>query len=303
MFKDTYLQPHLPDDVLDFAIVLDLARDFIPEAQEVTAVDESGGEARTYAIDDDIILKTQRPHRLRPRTSLERETMMLKHLHKHTDVSVPRVLGYAKRGNLVEYIVMTRLAGSPLSRTSVQSENLHQVLYQHGRSLRKIHTVTQHSLLESGLFPNDTNASCVAGRFLYRLEHALQTLPGVADKEKLVAVKLGEEIVSGIPSSLELVALHSNPYREHTFVFPDMTYSGIIDFGDSYISHPVNDLRRWSFTERRQLLRGYGSLGDLSESFMQVWNINYQLDAILDILRKKLTLSDIGQIDDLLQWE
>ena len=155
----------------------------------------------------------------------------------------------------------------------------------------------------SGLFPNDTDSKIVAGRFLYRLEQALQTLSDVADKDKLIAASLGKEIVGNLPSSLELVTLHSNPYKEHTFVLPDMTYSGVIDFGDSYISHPVNDLRRWSFTERRHLLRGYSSLGDLSDSFMQVWNINYQLDAILDMLRKKLTLSDIGRTDDLLEWE
>jgi hypothetical protein len=63
MFKDTYLQPHLLDDIWDCEMVLDLAREFIPEAQEVTGVDESGGEARTYAIGGDLILKTQRPGR------------------------------------------------------------------------------------------------------------------------------------------------------------------------------------------------------------------------------------------------
>ena len=135
MFKDTYLQPQLPHDMWDFAMVLDLAREFIPEAQEVTGVDESGGEARTYAIDDDIILKTQRPNRLRPKTSLEREAMMLKHLQKHSDVCVPRVLGYAKRNNPVEYVVMTRMPGGPISRTSIHSEDLYQVLYLHGRAL------------------------------------------------------------------------------------------------------------------------------------------------------------------------
>lgn len=73
MPRDQYLQPNAPDPVLVDTVVLGLVRPFVPTAQAVTAVDESGGEARTYLIDGQIILKTQRPHRLRPRTSLERE--------------------------------------------------------------------------------------------------------------------------------------------------------------------------------------------------------------------------------------
>ncbi|HZU77457.1 MAG TPA: aminoglycoside phosphotransferase family protein, partial [Dehalococcoidia bacterium] len=71
--RDVYLQPEAPDPVLDDAIVLALVRRHAPRAAGVTEVDESGGEARAYVVDGDIILKTQRPHRLRPRTSLAKE--------------------------------------------------------------------------------------------------------------------------------------------------------------------------------------------------------------------------------------
>jgi hygromycin-B 7''-O-kinase len=61
MPKDRYLQPNAPDPVLAESVVLRLVRQFVPTAQAVTAVDESGGEARTYRVDDTIVLKTQRP--------------------------------------------------------------------------------------------------------------------------------------------------------------------------------------------------------------------------------------------------
>ena len=73
MPKDIYLQPDAPDPVLTDAVVLGLVQRHVPNAHAVTGVDESGGEARSYLVDASLILKTQRPHRLRPRTSLAKE--------------------------------------------------------------------------------------------------------------------------------------------------------------------------------------------------------------------------------------
>jgi hypothetical protein len=64
---DIYPQPSAPDPVLEAKYVLTLVRRHVP-AVAVREVDESGGEARAYLVDDDKVLKVQRPHRLRPRT-------------------------------------------------------------------------------------------------------------------------------------------------------------------------------------------------------------------------------------------
>jgi len=93
VFEDTYSQPDAPDPVLDDDLVLALVRRHVPEARAVTGVDESGGEARTYAIDDTIILKVQRPQQLRPRTSLEKEVFFLRQLEQAPEARVPRALG------------------------------------------------------------------------------------------------------------------------------------------------------------------------------------------------------------------
>src|SRR5690348_6711334 len=100
-------QLHDPrDPVLDLSLVLDLARRHLPAVRSVTAVDESGGEARTYFLDDTWVFKTQRPHRVRPRTSLEKETLHLEELARQVPaVNVPRVLGYGREAD-VEYILM-----------------------------------------------------------------------------------------------------------------------------------------------------------------------------------------------------
>lgn len=58
MPKDVYLQPDAPDPVLTDSVVLALVQRHVPDAHAVTSVDESGGEARSYRVDDDLILKT-----------------------------------------------------------------------------------------------------------------------------------------------------------------------------------------------------------------------------------------------------
>ena len=108
------------DPVLDFRRVLALARRHLPAAHAVTDVDETGGEARVYVIDEGFIFKTQRPHRIRPRTSLAKETLHLEQLAKNApEVCVPRVLGYGNDDG-VEYILMTRVPG--VAMRSVQVE-------------------------------------------------------------------------------------------------------------------------------------------------------------------------------------
>jgi hypothetical protein len=46
----------------------------------MTRVDESGGEARTYIVDEAIVLKVQRPQQVRVGTSLAREVFFLNQL-------------------------------------------------------------------------------------------------------------------------------------------------------------------------------------------------------------------------------
>src|SRR5215213_8474286 len=96
--KDFYIQPDAPDPILDESTVMNLVRRHLPEAKTMTTVDESGGEARTYRIDDRWILKTQRPPQLRPRTSLKKEVFFLNQLRDMPDISVPTVLGHGRGG-------------------------------------------------------------------------------------------------------------------------------------------------------------------------------------------------------------
>ena len=277
MPKDYYIQPDAPDSVLSEEKVLLLARQFIPGVKAVMAVDETGGEARTYLIDDQLILKTQRPQQLRPRTSLQKEVVFLKQLEEVEDVSVPRFIGYGHPEPMIEYTLMTRMPGVAFRNASLEGETRHEALKDLGRMLRRIHSIPQESLRESGLFFGDQSPVDVRWRMGSLFDEVAEMIKeeGKAWDYPLSPEMIGRRMMATLPNVHEIVALHSNPGPEHTFVDPATgKLTGIIDFGDAYFSHPVNDLRRYRAPEdRRAVLMGYLESGQVSDDFMAVWRV------------------------------
>ena len=287
MFEDTYSQPDAPDPVLDNETVLGLARRHVPEARAVIGVDESGGEARTYAIDDSVILKVQRPQQLRPRTSLEKEVFFLKQLEQSPNTSVPRVLGYGREGGLIEYTALTRMPGKAMRHVSLDENARTQVLIELGKTLRRIHRLPQEPFQRSGLFPADDSSEIVRTRFSHYFTSMVERIrtqdrPWTLDR---TPEQVGELALALLPAGEERVALHSNPGPEHTFVHPDTgTYSGLIDFGDTFISHPALDLRRRAGPQDREaIMRGYTAEEPASDSFMATWQVVQVLSDLIDI--------------------
>lgn len=290
--RDFYVQPDAADPVLSDEVVLALVRHHIPDARAVTSVDESGGEARTYAIDDTTILKTQRPQQLRPRTSLEKEVFFLTQLAAAApDLSVPRVLGYgrelvsggaldvAAEGVVVEYTLMTRMPGVAMRHASSLDDGARRaVLIRLGVVLRRIHALPVAPFVASGLFPGDQSFVDTQIRFG-------NAFNDVADEIRvrqrpwrlpLTPEQVGAKAVASVPRSDERAALHSNPYLEHVFVHPERdasnAYAGLIDFGDAYISHPAFDMRRWNRpADRAALLEGYAAERPTSDAFLATW--------------------------------
>jgi hygromycin-B 7''-O-kinase len=281
---DFYVQPEAPDQVLSEEVVLSLVRRHVPETRAVTAVDESGGEARTYTIDDEFILKTQRPQQLRPRTSLQKEIFFLKHIATHApDLHVPRVLGHGfhhdptGEGVRIEYTLMTRMPGTAMRHVTLDDTARRAVLRQVGATLRRIHGLPQAPFRESELLPGDhafVDVQIRFGRYFTELADGVryEQLPWMFE---LTPEQVGAKALAALPYSHERVALHSNPYREHVFVHPETgTYSGLIDFGDAFISHPACDLRRWTRpADREALLEGYAADEPVNEAFLATWRV------------------------------
>jgi hypothetical protein len=71
----------------------------------------------------------------------------------------------------------------------------------------------------------------------------------------------------------------------HTFVNEKThAYSGLIDFGDAYIGHPVFDFRRWPVSDRKMLLDGYIVTAPVSAEFMIIYNTANTIDGMIEEL-------------------
>ena len=287
---DVYLQPDAPDPVLDAGTVLGVARRYRPEAEAVTAVDESGGEARAYVVDDCYVLKTQRPHRQRPRTSLRKEVFYLHQIEKHApELLVPRVLGYGQEGS-VEYTLMTRIPGVALRDAALDGDSRLAILADLGRVLARLHALPLAPFEASGLFPGDTDGPDVEARFEHGLQQALHALAthdeALARDPRLGALR--ERLPNAAPTEGRRVALHSNPGPEHVFVDPSaLTVQGLSDFGDAYISHPSFDLRRWTAPlDCAAVLEGYGSEAEVNEGFRMALGVGHVI-ALVDTMTRR----------------
>ena len=282
MRKDVYYQRGAPDPILGESIVLEIVRQHVPGAKTLRAIDESGGEARTYAVDSDIILKVQRPQQLRRSTSLAKEALFLRQLQKRTDVSVPRVHGYG-RFEGVEYLCMSRMPGVAAERVKLTSQEKTALLLELGSELRKIHDMDQKPLAESGLFPCDDPPD-LAERLLLRYQSAIRRKKDEFSPDSVEAALREAEITAQrIRDAGEFTALHANPYIPHVFVDEGThRYSGIIDFGDAYIGHPIFDMWYWKAASRNILLSGYTSEKPVSAAFRHIFDTLNAMSRIVE---------------------
>jgi hygromycin-B 7''-O-kinase len=277
MAKDFYVQPDAADPVLDARAVLAIVHRHAPDAVAVTAVDESGGEARTYAIDDGLILKVQRPQQLRPRTSLAKERLLLRHLADREGIRVPRLLGGGVAEPGIDYTLMSRMPGVPMLAADLDGDGRRRVLLELGRMLRRIHAVPQQALFDARLIPGDHTPADVRARLGSLFDDAAAAVARAAAPwpHGLDPLQLARLAMRALPDADVCVALHSNPGPEHVFVDAHTgALTGLIDFGDAYFSHPALDLRRWhSPVDRAAVHAGYGAGTALSAAFEQTWRV------------------------------
>jgi len=294
-----YFQPNASDPILEENDVFEIVRKYVKDVNEVDFVDETGGESRVYSINDKIILKVQRPNRLRNKTSLEKEAFFLKELEKHEEIKSPHVYGYGKYKG-IEYVCMSKIKGKAFKYLEVDLKKRKNILFELGKTLYEIHSLDKKTFQESKLFPIDENLEDVLGRLNYRFVRNLKKLKGISDSELEYAKELGKNLINKITKIDCFVILHSNPALSHTYVDSNFLFSGLIDYGDSFISHPIFDIKRWNLTDRVLILKGYFYKEKPTKNFIDIYNIVYTLDSIIKILKNKGTISSIKNINDIL---
>jgi aminoglycoside phosphotransferase (APT) family kinase protein len=272
MRETVYYQRGMPDPILDDNSVMDIVRKYVPKAEKLKSIDETGGEARTYIVDNDIILKVQRPQQLRSSTSLEKEAFFLNQLEKQTDTPIPRVLGYGKQGTL-EYICMTRIPGRKVEDIRLSASEKESLLLELGKELRKIHSIDQSAIQKSRFFLHDEPSDLkerIRRRYRSTLMKKKESISPIAFN---TAIEDIEKELQNIQDTDDFVGLHVNPYICHIFVDEKThKYSGLIDFGDSYIGHPIFDMWYWKIKSRKTLLKGYTSEKPVNAAFQKYFD-------------------------------
>lgn len=263
--SDTYRQPAAPDPVLPAALVLSLAGPHLPPgrpAHRVLEVDESGGEARAYLLDGGVVVKTQRPPRLRPRTSLAKEAALLAALARPLAGRVPELFGYDQvetSSGRVEFIVMSALAGRAVAAWSPARRPGPDVLRELATVLRAVHAVDVAALRVAVPLPEDHDAVGLRRRLELRFADLVEALDGEPGCWPLPipAARVAARAVDALPPEMVQlpVVLHSNPGPTHVFTDASGDFTGLIDFGDAYASHPALDLRSWPDPHDRIALR------------------------------------------------
>lgn len=280
---DVYLQPGAADPVLPPGTVLTLARRHVGTVADISGVDETGGEARVYLLDDGLVLKTQRPHRLRPRTSLAKEAYLLDTYAPVLGDRIPRLLGHDRvetADGTVEYILMTRMPGVPARGAAIAEPARSALLADLGRLLATLHSRPAGD----PVVPRDEDAAAVRRRLEFGfadIGDALAERPG-AWRLPVGLDEVAARVLDSVPARLSTapVTLHSNPGPMHVFVDPATSrLTGVIDFGDAYASHPVFDLQRWAAPGDRETIRdGYlAAAGPAGPEFATMWTLGMVL--------------------------
>jgi aminoglycoside phosphotransferase (APT) family kinase protein len=175
----------------------------------------------------------------------------------------------------VEYLVMSRMPGDAFIHQPTEGATRATLLRDVGALLARQHALPTGPLLaDTGIVPLDRDGAAL----VRRLE------PGFADLVDLIAedparwpfATSPEEVTAAalamVPTTFTPVLLHSNPGPMHVFCADDGSLTGLIDFGDSYVSHPAMDLRTWPDPADRLVLRdGYLDGAASSVEFDAAW--------------------------------
>lgn len=280
---DSYSQPDAPDPVLEPELVLSLARAHLPagwQVSRVMEVDESGGEARAYLCDRGVVVKTQRPHRLRPRTGLAKEAALLGALAGPLAGRIPTLFGYAQTDTLagaVELIVMSRVSGRPVRHLDVPAAARGRLIAEVAQLLRTVHALDV-TRPPAGLVPVDDGWAGMHRRLEWGFADLIEALAESPAGARLPvpAERVAAAALAALPTGAPWrpVVLHSNPGPTHVFADPAGAFSGVIDFGDAYVSHPALDLRSWPDpADRVSLQAAYLDGEPAGSDFDAVWTV------------------------------
>jgi len=191
---------------------------------------------------------------------------------------IPALFGYAQTDTAaggVELIVMSRVAGRPVRHLTMPTGARGRLI---GEVARLLHAVDVAAPPVGGLVPVDDGWAALHRRLEWGFADLIEALaePPAGARLPVPAERVAAAALAALPTGTPWrpVVLHSNPGPTHVFADPAGAFTGVIDFGDAYVSHPALDLRSWPNPADRVSLRAAYLDGEPAGSdFDAVWTV------------------------------
>ncbi len=194
---------------------------------------------------------------------------------------IPALFGYAQTDTAaggVELIVMSRVAGRPVRHLTMPTGARGRLIGEVARLLRTVHAVDVAAPPVGGLVPVDDGWAALHRRLEWGFADLIEALaePPAGARLPVPAERVAAAALAALPTGTPWrpVVLHSNPGPTPVFADPAGAFTGVIDFGDAYVSHPALDLRSWPDPADRVSLRAAYLDGEPAGSdFDAVWTV------------------------------
>ncbi len=213
-------------------------------------------------------------------TRFEREAFLYNLLPKR-EIPTPTCLGFDNSGEIIpeKYIIVSYIPGVSLSIgfKSLDAETQHELSFQLGEILRRIHGITPEDLNESELFGPKTGwKKLYEKEFTTYLEVVLRGAyfsPEIEEEIRRIYRKFQNQ-VSDLENDLRLV--HSD-FSASNIQLKDGKIVGIFDFEWSHVGDPLWDLQKLPINfqlgdgfEARNFLKGYGMENPTEEELIRI---------------------------------
>lgn len=172
---------------------------------------------------------------------------ILKIVDQNTDVPVPKILSLTEKDQVIrrDWLLMTRLPGTPMSHAIIEEKSLSRIYQEIGSALQKIHKVTRDNFGYLGEHaPMEGQRSWPeAFRAMWNaLIDDILRIKGYSLEEAAAMKRLIESFEKNIPDLKSSCLLHMDLWQENILISKDQKLSGIVDWDNAIWGDPDLDL-------------------------------------------------------------
>lgn len=194
------------------------------------------------------------------------EPGILKSVKEKSGIPVPEIISLTERDGRIhrDWMLMTRLPGSPLPHTALSVECLKRAMTETGRFLSGLHRIHGDQFGYLGQHaPMDPQSEWPRAFTIMwnALVSDIEKSGAYTKDESASMQRLVESFQSALPQLENSTLLHMNVWSENLLVKPGGSVSGIVDWARALWGDPMLDLAACELfgTLTTEFLHGYGN--------------------------------------------